>query len=50
MADIYIYLVSMSYDLGIDLIEAATKKLDESKVRYPVEKARGSLKKYTELT
>ena len=29
MADIFIYLLSMSHDLGIDLIEAATKKLEE---------------------
>jgi NTP pyrophosphatase (non-canonical NTP hydrolase) len=50
MADIFIYLLSMSHDLGIDLIEAATKKLNESRARYPVEKSRGSSKKYTELT
>ena len=50
IADIFIYLLSMSHDLGIDLIEAATKKLEESHARYPVEKSRGSSKKYTELT
>jgi dCTP diphosphatase len=50
MADIFIFLLSMSHDLGIDLIEAATKKLEESHARYPVNKARGSSKKYTELT
>jgi dCTP diphosphatase len=33
MADIFIYLLSMSHDLGIDLIEAATKKLEESHAR-----------------
>ncbi|MCJ7444718.1 MAG: nucleotide pyrophosphohydrolase [Methanotrichaceae archaeon] len=50
IADIFIYLLSMSHDLGIDLIEAATKKLEESHARYPVEKSRGSSKKYSELT
>ena len=50
MADIFIYLLSMSHDLGIDLIETATKKLEESQSRYPVEKSKGSSKKYTELT
>ncbi|MDD1742079.1 MAG: hypothetical protein LUQ47_01990 [Methanotrichaceae archaeon] len=50
MADIFIYLLSMSHDLGIDLLEAATKKLEEGHTRYPVEKARGSSKKGTELT
>ena len=49
MAAIFIFLLSMSYDLGIDLIEAATTKLDESHARYPLEKSRGSSKKYTEL-
>jgi hypothetical protein len=38
--DIFIYLLSMSHDMGIDLLEAATKKLEESHARYPVEKAR----------
>src|SRR5512136_2707455 len=50
IADIFIYLLSMSHDLGIDLIEAATKKLDESQARYPIEKSKGSSKKYTEFT
>jgi dCTP diphosphatase len=50
MADIFIYLLSMSHDFGIDLIEVATKKLNESHGRYPIEKSRGSSKKYTELT
>jgi len=40
----------MSHDLGIDLIEAATKKFDESQARYPIEKSKGSSKKYTEFT
>jgi NTP pyrophosphatase (non-canonical NTP hydrolase) len=48
MADIFIYLLSMSHDLGIDLIEAAAKKLEESHARYPVEKSRVISKKYTE--
>ncbi|MCJ7444489.1 MAG: nucleotide pyrophosphohydrolase [Methanotrichaceae archaeon] len=50
IADIFIYLLSMSHDLGFGLIEAATKKLEESHARYPVKKSRGSSKKYTELT
>jgi MazG-like family len=50
MADIFIYLLSMSHDLGIDLIEAAVNKLEDSHARYPVEKSRGLSKKYPELT
>ena len=50
MADIFIYLLSMSHDLEIDLIETASKKLEESQARYPVDKCKGSSKKYTEFT
>ena len=50
IADIFIYLLSISHDLGIDLVEAATKKLEESHARYPVEKSGGSAKKYSNLT
>jgi len=50
MADIFIYLLSMSHDLGVDIIEAATKKLEESHARYPVDKSKGSSRKYIELT
>jgi NTP pyrophosphatase (non-canonical NTP hydrolase) len=49
MADIYIYLLEMADNLGIDLIDAAKKKLDKNAAKYPVEKAKGSAKKYTEL-
>ncbi len=35
----------MFHDLNIDLIEATTKKLEESRARYPVEISRRS-KKY----
>ncbi len=49
MADIYIYLLEMSDVLGIDLIGAAKKKMTKNELKYPVEKAKGNAKKYTEL-
>jgi len=49
MADIYIYLLEMSDVLGIDLIEAAKRKMAKNEAKYPVEKAKGNAKKYTEL-
>ena len=49
MADIYIYLLEMSDVLGVDLIEAAEKKMAKNEIKYPVEKAKGNAKKYTEL-
>ncbi|MDD1753609.1 MAG: DUF1269 domain-containing protein [Methanotrichaceae archaeon] len=36
-------LMGKYHDLGVDLIEATTKKLDESQARYPIEKLKGSI-------
>ncbi len=47
-ADVLIYLVRLADRLGFDLLAAAGAKLEENARRYPVEKARGSSKKYTE--
>lgn len=49
LADIFNYLVLLSSDLGIDLIESALRKIEENGRKYPVEKAKGSAKKYKEL-
>ena len=49
IADIGIYLVELCDVLGIDLVTAMSEKLDKAGLKYPVEKARGSSKKYTEL-
>lgn len=49
VADVFIYLIEMSELLGIDLIEAANKKLAKNAQKYPIEKSRGNAKKYTEL-
>ncbi len=49
MADIYIYLLEMSDNLGIDLVDAAKKKIAKNEVKYPVEKAKGNAKKYNHL-
>lgn len=47
-ADVLNYLVRLSDKLGIDLIAAANDKIEVNARRYPVEKVRGSSKKYTE--
>jgi dCTP diphosphatase len=49
LADVLLYLVRLSDELSIDLIAAARAKLARNAERYPVEKARGSSRKYTEL-
>jgi NTP pyrophosphatase (non-canonical NTP hydrolase) len=41
LADVLIYLVLLSHELGVDLIAAAREKLKENVERFPVEQARG---------
>ena len=49
VADVLLYLIRISDKLGIDLIAAANAKIVMNAQKYPVEKARGNSKKYTEL-
>ena len=49
VADVLLYLIRISDKLGIDLIAAANAKIELNAAKYPVEKARGSSKKYTEF-
>lgn len=49
LADTFVYLVRLSDKLGIDLFAAAEKKLAVNEQKYPVEKARGNAKKYSEF-
>jgi dCTP diphosphatase len=46
---VLLYLVRLADKLNIDLLAAATEKIQVNAAKYPVEKARGSSKKYTEL-
>ena len=48
LADIQIYLVELADKLQVDLVAAVDKKLAINAQKYPVEKVRGSSKKYTE--
>ncbi|MFI6796728.1 nucleotide pyrophosphohydrolase [Streptosporangium canum] len=45
LADVMIYLTRLADVLGVDLIDAARAKLDESGRRYTVETYRGSARK-----
>lgn len=49
LADVLIYLVRLADKLDVDLLEAANKKLKKNSAKYPVSKARGNSRKYTEL-
>jgi len=49
VADIFIYLLNISNKLDINIIEATKEKIQINKRKYPISKAYGSNKKYTEL-
>jgi len=48
-ADVLLYLLLLAAEAGIDLKAAALSKLQKNAIKYPVEKSRGSSRKYTEL-
>lgn len=49
IADVLLYLLQLADKLQIDPVAAAKNKLAINAEKYPVDKARGSNKKYTEL-
>lgn len=49
MADVLLYLVRLADKLGVDLEQAARAKIELNAQKYPVERARGSSRKYDEL-
>ena len=49
IADVAVYLFELADNLGLDLIEEMRRKMKKNAEKYPVEKAKGSNLKYTEL-
>ncbi len=49
VADVLLYLLQLSDKLGIDPLDAARAKLQANAHKYPVDRARGSSKKYNEI-
>jgi len=49
LADIFIFLTYISEEYKIDLLKEVEKKIALNEAKYPVEKAKGSSRKYTEL-
>lgn len=48
-ADVFLYLLQLCDKLGIDLIAASQAKMLVNAQKYPVDAARGTAAKYTEL-
>jgi NTP pyrophosphatase (non-canonical NTP hydrolase) len=49
LSDVLYWVLLMAHDAGIDLEQAFAQKLQRNEEKYPVEKSKGSSKKYTEL-
>ncbi len=49
IADVTILLLELAHNLGLELGQVVRAKLAQNALRYPVEKARGSNKKYNQL-
>jgi dCTP diphosphatase len=49
IADVAVYLFELADNLNINLLQAMDQKLTKNAEKYPVHKAKGSNKKYTEL-
>lgn len=49
LADVFNWVLLLAHDLDIDIIKASDDKIAKNALKYPVEKAKGSHKKYTEL-
>ena len=49
MADVLYFLIRLAQRYDIDLSEALDRKIEKNNKKYPVEKAKGSSKKYNEF-
>jgi len=49
LADVLLYLIRLADRLDVDLLAAAHAKIARNAEKYPIEKARGSARKYNEL-
>ena len=49
LADVVNYRILLADKLGVRLEDIVLEKLEETRKKYPIEKAKGTSKKYTEL-
>ena len=48
IADVLYWILLMTYDLDIDVLEALDKKMAKNEKKYPIEKTKGRHNKYTD--
>lgn len=49
IADVFIYCIQLCEKMSININEAIEKKMTDNARKYPVEKAKGNARKYTEF-
>lgn len=49
LADVFTYCIMMADKLGVDTKEIILKKLDKTRKKYPIDKAKGVSTKYNKL-
>lgn len=49
LADVMLYCMLMADSIGADVLKIMEEKLAKNSLKYPVEKAKGNSKKYTEF-
>ena len=49
IADVLYWVLLMSHDLKIDVLDALDKKIRKNEKKYTIEKSKGNHKKYTDL-
>jgi len=49
VADVMIYCLMFSSEMGIDPLSAIEEKIEKNEEKYPIQKSKGSAKKYTEF-
>jgi len=49
LADVLYWVLLLSHDLHIDVVKAFDKKMEQNNKKYPIQKAKGNHKKYSEL-
>lgn len=48
IADVQLYLIRLADKVGVDIGAAIEQKITKNEAKYPVDKVKGSSKKYTE--
>jgi NTP pyrophosphatase (non-canonical NTP hydrolase) len=49
LADVFYWVLLISYDLNIDIVDALNKKNKKNADKYPIEKSKGNHTKYNKL-